>query len=456
MSKYFGFQNPFDAYITPMDNNKTGGVWVSFPTTPENLQDVFRQLDITKEEWNIPNMDCHVNGVRGELMECSSLDELNYFAVKLEELSEEEFDQLQAVIEINEHNDTVADLINLCDNLDCYDFTPDVTDEEDLARQRLSDRNTFDQHTVDALYHYIDFEDFGEDIASEENGRFADNCYIVPTGSSFVEYYSGEIQEIPAEYRVTSLLEVKELTDDERLDKSIELSIDLDNFFRQQDPDYAARCPNDQQQKEAICDDLFAGKLAAIEQRLTEMGLDQSDYLMRELAQFKAAIRYDPEQDKETMVVLMVEPGKVPYAKEIEPGLKSLQEQVGGFIEAVYPYDDPVALICNEEGKLMGMELNRALRDENGHVYDIMAGPFMVVGLGEEDFASLPEDLMQKYETQFKHPEVFLQMGNKLVVFKQPLPEEDGRRSIKEQLKDARQNCAERPVTGIRKTEPER
>ena len=58
------------------------------------------------------------------------------------------------------------------------------------------------------------------------------------------------------------------------------------------------------------------------------------------------------------MKVLMVEPGKSPYAAEIESGLKSLQAAVGGDIQAVYPYEDPVALICNDEGKLMGLPLN--------------------------------------------------------------------------------------------------
>ena len=455
MSKYFGFQNPFDAYITNPDNNKPGGVWVSFPTTAEALQDVFQRLELTKDDWSIPSMDCHVNGIRGELMECSSLDELNYLAAKLEDLTEEEFEQFQAVVEINEHRDDVAELINLCDNLDCYNFTPDVTDEEDLARQRLSDRNTFDQHTVDALYNYIDFEDFGEDIASEENGKFSDNCYIVPSGSTFVEYYSGEIQDIPEEYRVTTLLEVRELSEDERLEKSIELAIDLDNFFRHHDADYAARCPNDQQQKEAIADDLFAGKIATIEKRLEDMGLNRADDLFMEFTAYKAAIQYDPEQDKLPMRVLMVEPGKVPYAKEIEPGLKSLQEQVGGEIQQVYPYDDLVALICNDEGKLAGLEFNRVLRDEDGKIYDIVAGPFMVAGLGQNCLTSLSDELIDKYKNQFMHPEVFLQMGSKIVVFKQPLPNES-KRPIKEQLKEATRNAAARPVIGIRQSEPER
>ena len=85
------------------------------------------------------------------------------------------------------------------------------------------------------------------------------------------------------------------------------------------------------------------------------------------------------------MKVLMVEPGKSPYAAEIESGLKSLQAAVGGDIQAVYPYEDPVALICNEEGKLMGLPLNRALFDDDGHIYDIVSGNFLIVGLGEDD-----------------------------------------------------------------------
>ena len=64
--------------------------------------------------------------------------------------------------------------------------------------------------------------------------------------------------------------------------------------------------------------------------------------------------------------------------KEIDSGLESLQHEVGGYIEAIYPYEEPVALVCNEEGKLEGLPLNRALRDEDGDIYDVVAGTFMV------------------------------------------------------------------------------
>ena len=118
----------------------------------------------------------------------------------------------------------------------------------------------------------------------------------------------------------------------------------------------------------------------------------------------------------EKITVLVVEPGKEPYEKEIAPDLASLQHEVGGYIQAVYPHDDPVAVICDEEGKLKGSPLNRALRDEDGHIYDVLAGTFLITGLGEESFSSPNKDLMQKYKEHYKTPEMFYRMDGKLVV----------------------------------------
>ena len=98
--------------------------------------------------------------------------------------------------------------------------------------------------------------------------------------------------------------------------------------------------------------------------------------------------------------------------------LASLQKMVGGYIECVYPYEDPVGIVCDEEGKINGKELNRALRDENGNIYDILAGTFLVVGLGDEDFDFLPKDLCEKYSKKFEYPEMFFYVGNKLETVK--------------------------------------
>ena len=116
----------------------------------------------------------------------------------------------------------------------------------------------------------------------------------------------------------------------------------------------------------------------------------------------------------EKMDVVMVEAGKPAAMATIGSDLESLQKAVGGSIEAAYFYDDPIALVCNEEGKLNGMPLNRAVKDENGEIMDIIAGKFFICGLGEEDFASIPQELQDKYLKMFEKPETFLKIGHKV------------------------------------------
>lgn len=115
-------------------------------------------------------------------------------------------------------------------------------------------------------------------------------------------------------------------------------------------------------------------------------------------------LRRYADMDNEKINVLVVEPEKKPYPKEISSELASLQKEVGGYIQAVYPYDEPVAIICDEEAKLKGSELNRVLRDEDGHPYDVIAGTFLVVGLGEEDFTSLTPEHMKQFKEKFDTP----------------------------------------------------
>ena len=114
--------------------------------------------------------------------------------------------------------------------------------------------------------------------------------------------------------------------------------------------------------------------------------------------------------------IILCEPGKKARVTTIPNCLESLQKAVGGYIEAIYPFDDPVAIICNEEGKLNGMEANRALCDSSGQIYDILVGPFFITGLGDEDFASLSKDLQDKYYSMFKYPEMFFWDGRQIQV----------------------------------------
>lgn len=125
---------------------------------------------------------------------------------------------------------------------------------------------------------------------------------------------------------------------------------------------------------------------------------------------------------RETIKVLLVEPEERPRVVEIGTELEDLQHAVGGDIEVVYPFEDRVGLIVNEEGKLIGLPLNRALRDENNEVYDIIAGSFLVAGLTEDNFGSLTEEQIGKFEGLFHQPETFVKMGRSIMAI--PVPEE--------------------------------
>ena len=118
------------------------------------------------------------------------------------------------------------------------------------------------------------------------------------------------------------------------------------------------------------------------------------------------------------MQVVVVEPKKKPTAQDIGSDLESMQKIVGGSIEAVYPFADPVALICNEEGKLLGLPLNRALRDEDGTVYNIISGTFFLCAAptDSDHFEGLTDQQVKTYLERFAMPEMFLNVGGDLFV----------------------------------------
>ena len=92
------------------------------------------------------------------------------------------------------------------------------------------------------------------------------------------------------------------------------------------------------------------------------------------------------EQNENTLSVLKIAPGQYPQQVEIDNDLKALQQAVGGSIGASYPFEDPVAIVYNDDGKLMGLPLNRALWDEDGLMYDVIAGNLSGGGAGRGRF----------------------------------------------------------------------
>ena len=455
---------PFAAFITNLGKYNEGalvGEWVKFPTTAEELKKAFERIGIgarddfgqTYEEWFITDYDCYVDGLYDLLGEYANLDELNYLASKLDDMSQDEYERFQAAMEIGDHTGSIQELINLTENLDCYDIYPDIHDHDDLGRYYIEELDAM--QVPEHLRNYIDYEAYGRDIALEESGQFTDLGYVRDTGDSFHEYYDGERGSIPEEYRVMTFQD--DIPEEEISEWAMDLAYDMDEFFRQHDPQYAAEHPEEHAAKEEIYENLMAGLISTLDEKLAALGQTQEDYLPSEIEKFKDATGYEefldvdpqairkaienPNQSHvdemlsfaeqanreyeaelygqqaapEKLTVLVVEPMKEPYVKEIAPGLHALQAEVGGDIAASYPFDDPVGLVLNDEGKFIGLDLNRSLRDEHGEIYDIVAGTFLVVGLGPENFVSLPPDMIQKYTEQFKRPELFASINGQIV-----------------------------------------
>lgn len=148
-------------------------------------------------------------------------------------------------------------------------------------------------------------------------------------------------------------------------------------------------------------------------------------------------------EERNTITVLVVEPMKEPYTKEIGSDYKDMQKEVGGLIQATYPYDDLVGIVCNDEGKVNGLPLNRAIYDKGGEMIDIIAGTFLVVGLEDNSFASLDADMIKKFSDKFKSPEQFFRLGNEIVAI--PV-----KPSIKKQLNEDKVKTADVPKAQVK------
>ena len=122
---------------------------------------------------------------------------------------------------------------------------------------------------------------------------------------------------------------------------------------------------------------------------------------------------------KSSMQILKVEPGKPPVVAGISGTLESMQAVVGGTIQAIYPFDDSVALVCNDDGKLLGLPLNRTLYSpETGMPYDVIAGTFFLSGAPADSnhFTGMTDAQVHTYQKLFAVPELFLSINDRIIV----------------------------------------
>lgn len=195
----------FEAYITNLGKYAEGqlvGETLKFPATTEEVQSLLKNIGVDGvryEEFFITAFDGDVMGLYDYLTEYENLDELNHLAHLISELDSDEIETLEAALNKGDHTSSVADIINLVHNLDCYSLHPGVTDDETLGRIYVEDMELLD--VPDNVLPYFDFEAYGRDARINEGGHFAPGGYVFNNGGSFVEQYHG-MEDIPPEHRI--------------------------------------------------------------------------------------------------------------------------------------------------------------------------------------------------------------------------------------------------------------
>lgn len=214
----------FKAYITNLGKYNEGalvGEYLKFPTTTEEVQALLKHIGIDGvryEEIFITDYDGDMPELYSGFGEYESIDELNYLASLLSEMDQSDLEKFEAVLDTGEHSGSVKELINLTQNLDCFEFYSGIISEEELGRMYIQefDAIPIPEHLID----YIDYEAYGRDVRINEGGSFSGNGYVFDNNSSFIEHYSDR-EDIPDEYRVFSM---PELTIRERMTAYKEVS----------------------------------------------------------------------------------------------------------------------------------------------------------------------------------------------------------------------------------------
>ena len=404
---------PFAAFITNLGKYNEGelvGEWVKFPTTTEELKEVFKRIGIGQkddfgqpyEEWFITDYDCYVDGLYSKLGEYENLDELNYLASKLDEMSESEYAQFQAGMEMGDHCGSLQEIINLTENLDCYEVYPDIHDYDDLGRYYIEELDVM--QVPEHLQNYIDYEAYGRDVALEENGTFTDQGYVRDTGDSFHEYYDGERGSIPDEYRVMTFQD--DLPEEEKSEWAMDIAFDMDEFFRQNDPQYAAEHPEAHAAKEELYENLMAGRISTLDEKLAALGQTQEDYLPSEIEKFKDATGYEEFLD--------FDPAEIKAALE-NPDKSRIDEMLAFAGKAEQEYAAEIAAYVQTPADIA--EQAQAVPRDTFSIYQLKPGD------ATRDYRFEPLDAIRNNGLSVK-PE------NYELVYTAPLTEQDSLESI--------------------------
>ena len=196
---------------------RPAGEWVTFPTTAEHLKEVFDRIGIDfkhYEEWHFTEFQSPIPGLTEHLSEYSHPDELNYLGKLLEMQFDDDREKFIAAIEYGDHADSLQDIINLAQNLDCYWIYPSVHNEEEYGRYLVDELE--EPELPEEAKKYFMYEEYGRDASINDDGMFTEKGYIYNNRNTFTEWYDG--RDVPQEYRVTPQPPQRSRPDPEKAD----------------------------------------------------------------------------------------------------------------------------------------------------------------------------------------------------------------------------------------------
>lgn len=175
--------------------------FLSLPTNQETVQALLAQIRVDGRyygEIEITDVESRISGLAKCIGAWDSIDALNYLAALINEMDDGELEKFEAAIAYGEYTGSIQDLINLTQNLDCFEYLPGVKDDEDLGRYMVDELDAL--QVPEHIKPYLDYEYYGRDVRLEDGGNFTDRGYVASTRDSFIEHYNG--RDIPEEYRV--------------------------------------------------------------------------------------------------------------------------------------------------------------------------------------------------------------------------------------------------------------
>ena len=273
---------------------------LKFPITPEEMTETLNRIGLREDsnrstyrliDFYTPFAEfadiegaCYTSNERGETEYDNSINELNYLGNALYAMAYGDRQNFAAATEAGLKNENIHEMINLAQNMSCFNLVEDVATYYDLVERRLSNMG-IDTENLGFLMNYVDFDRCGEDLKTSDKGHFVVGGYLETQNDIFREIYNGDIYTSPEEYRVVPF-ESEIGFEDIMLESSMDLAMDIDSFLDKYNEEYSKKHLDDVVPQH-LSDALLENNLEEIKKMLANTGRPEADNLLSRVTDFE-------------------------------------------------------------------------------------------------------------------------------------------------------------------------